>query len=355
MSGATTPVQVSLGRLNGSNGPVRVSASDLPQGVSAQPVTVSGTAATATLDLVAAQSAPSTNFKAVRTTITADPLQNASVAPAQRFAPLDVRVASPYELQLADGTSPNVVLPACAPVDVPLKLPRDIALNDTIHLSVTGLPAGVSADITPSADVAPGGGLTADRTIRFTRTTAAPLPADVTVQAQAPEGTRSLKLHLSAATSSATVTSGLGLTPRLLSDGTQIQVTGNGFCPGTTVRVGNAQASADATLVDAHTLSFHVPALATTGNVTIVPAQGDPAYAAGNTLQIDSFRNTDGFPFHNFDYDGLSLGELTDAFGSDALFVRVNPCGLWGGDCSFQHRNSQPARRDRVADHERGR
>ena len=156
VSGATTPVQVSLGRVNGSNGPVRVSASDLPQGVSAQPVTVSGTAATATLDLVAAQNAPSTNFTAVRTTITVDPLKDASVAPAQRFTPLDVRVASPYELQLADGTSPNVALPACAPADVPLKLPRDIALKDTIHLSVAGLPAGVSADITPSADVAPG-------------------------------------------------------------------------------------------------------------------------------------------------------------------------------------------------------
>jgi hypothetical protein len=335
VSGATTPVPVSIGRLNGSNGPVRVTASGLPQGVSAQPVTVPGTATTATLDLVAAQNAPSTNFGVVPTTITADPLQNASVAPAPRSTPLDVRVASPYELQLADGTGADVVLPACDPVDVPLELPRDIGLNDTIHLSVTGLPAGVSADITPSADVAPGGGLTADRTIRFTRTTAAALPADVTVQAQAPEGTRTLKLHLSTASPSATVTSGLGLTPRLLTDGTQIQVTGNGFCPGTTVRVGNVQATADATVVDANTLSFHVPALATTGNVTIVPAQGDPAYTANNTLQIDSFRNTDGFQFPNFDFDGLSLSELTDAFGSDALFVRVNPCGLWGGDCSF--------------------
>lgn len=340
VSGGTTPVQVSIARLNGSNGPVRVSASNLPRGVSAQPVTVSGT--TATLNLVAAQNAPSTNFGVVRATITADPLHNASVAPAPRSTTLDVRLASPYELQLADGTSADVALPACAPVDVPLKLPRDIGLNDTIHLSLTGLPAGVSADITPSADVAPGGGLTADRTVRFTRTTAAPMPADVTVKAQAPEGIRTLQLHLSTATPTATVTTGLGLTPRLLTDGTQIQVIGNGFCPGTTVRVGN-QASTDATLVDAHTISFNVPVLATTGKVTIAPAQRDPAYDSSNVLQIDSFRNTDGFQFHNFGYDGLSLGELTDAFGTDALFVRVNPCGLWGGDCSFNSGILNPA------------
>jgi hypothetical protein len=66
VSGGTTPVQVSIARLNGSNGPVRVSASNLPQGVSAQPVTVSGT--TATLNLVAAQNAPSTNFGVARAT-----------------------------------------------------------------------------------------------------------------------------------------------------------------------------------------------------------------------------------------------------------------------------------------------
>ena len=61
---------------------------------------------------------------------------------------------------------------------------------------------------------------------------------------------------------------------------------------------------------------FYSP-LATTGNVTILPAQGDPVYSSSNVLQIDSFRNTDGFQFRNFDYDGLSLGELTDAFGTD--------------------------------------
>ena len=332
LSGGTTPVQVNINRLNGSNGPVQVSARNLPTGVSAQPVTTSGT--TATLKLVGAANAPSTDFHPVRATVVADPLHNARVAPAVRFANLDVRVASPYELQLPDGTSANVALPACAPIDVPLKLPRDIGMNDTIHLSVPGLPNGLAAEILPSADVAPGGGLTAERTIRFTRISRVPLPADVMVKATSPDGDRTLTLHLNAASPQATVTPGSGLTPRLMTNGTQMTLTGNGFCPGTQVQVGGTGAIADANVVDPHTITFHMPTLATTGPVTVVPRQGDVAYLTDNSVQVDSFRNTDGFQFHNFDFDGLSLGELTDAFGADALFIRVNPCGFLG-DCSF--------------------
>src|SRR5205823_6431107 len=189
LAGGTTPVQVSLNRVNNSNGPVKVSAAGLPNRVSAQAVTTSGN--TATLMLKGAPDAPSTDFHAVRGAITADPMHNASVAPAPRTIPLDVRVASPYDLQLAGGTAPNVALPACAPVDVSLKLPRDSSLTDTIHLSVDKLPAGVTASLTPSADVAPGtGGFTADRTLRLARTSHAALPADIVVRAQAPTATR---------------------------------------------------------------------------------------------------------------------------------------------------------------------
>ena len=89
LSGGTTPVQVNINRLNGSNGPVQVSARNLPTGVSAPPVTTSGT--TATLKLVGAANAPSTDFRPVRATVVADPLHNARVAPAVRFANLDAR------------------------------------------------------------------------------------------------------------------------------------------------------------------------------------------------------------------------------------------------------------------------
>ena len=56
-----------------------------------------------------------------------------------------------------------------------------------------------------------------------------------------------------------------------------------------------------------------MPRLATTGQVTIVPPAGDPPYVSVNSVHIDSFRNVDAFPFPNFSFDGLSLGELADA------------------------------------------
>jgi hypothetical protein len=334
LDGSSTQVPVDLGRVNGSNGPVQISVAGVPQGVTASVAGNPVTADNATITLTAAPDAPSTDFRPVDMTVIADPMHNASVAPAVRSTRLDMRVASPFDLQLAPGASPDTGLPACAPVSVPVQIPRDIALNETVHMSVTGLPAGVTATILPSPDVAPGGGLTADRTIQLTRTSGSALPADVTVQAQTASITRTMTLHLADAAQTATALPGFGFTSRLEQGvGSQITVTGNGFCPGTRVLVGNSFASADATVVDPQTLSFRVPRLATTGPVTIVPPAGDPAYQSVNSLHIDSFRNVDAFPFANFSFDGLSLGELTDAYGAQELFISVNPCGLFGGDC----------------------
>ena len=108
-------------------------------------------------------------------------------------------------------------------------------------------------------------------------------------------------------------------------------------------------------MIDPHTISFHVPTLATTDRSESTASQGDHGYVTANILQIDSFRNVDGFQFHNFAFDGLSLGELTDAFGADDLFLKVNPCGLWGGDCTVGDRDPRPDRRAAVADHQRRR
>jgi hypothetical protein len=336
LQGQSVDVPVSLTRLNGSTGPVQLSASGLPAGVTAHvvPNPVPGTQQTATLTLTASAGAPGFDVP-VSTTVTADPQGDANVAPAVRTTPLLVKVADPYELKLGTGATSDVALPDCAPVDVPIVVARDGTFNGTVTLAVAGLPAGVSAQIEPSATVAPGGDFFADRTIHFSRSAGATLPANVTVRAtSAGLADRTMTLFVHRATSTATLASGLGLTPRHLGPGTQIGITGNGFCAGTTVLVGNTDAGADATIVDDHTLTFNVPRLATTGAVTIVPPAGEPGYNTNGSLTVASVRNTNGFSFHNPSYGTLSLSSLTDAFGADDLFFSINPCWPWS-DCTI--------------------
>jgi hypothetical protein len=334
LQGKTTDVPLDLTRLNGSDGPVRVSVSGLPTGVTATvgPNPVPGTQGTATLHLAAAADAPPFDVPATAT-IAADPQGNANVAPGARSRSLLLRVASSYELRAPGGTS--VSLPDCAPVDVPLVLARDRAFTGTVTLGVEGLPTGVSARILPSATIAPGGGFDADATLRLSHAPGAALPRDVVVRASSPGAAdRTLALHLAAAARTATLASGLGLTPRHLGPGTTIRIDGNGFCAGTRVQVGNAQASADAVVApDGHSLTFGVPRLATTGPVTIVPPAG-ATYPTSGPLKVDSFRNGAGFQFHNPSFGSLSISELTDAFGADDLFIKINPCWPFG-DCTI--------------------
>jgi hypothetical protein len=335
LAGEQTMVTVALNRLNNSRGPIRVSISGLPSGVTADPVTSGADADAVTLMLKGAPDAASTDFVPTEATITADPLGSADVAPGSRTTRLLVRVASPFDLRLAAGTSSQVQVGACAAADVALEVPRDIAEGDHVALSVQGVPAGVSAQVLPASDVAPGGNLIAERTLRFTRTNAAALPATVTVIARNSTVERRLTLQLARATPSATASPGLGLTPRG-GPGTKITITGNGFCPGTRAQVGNSHAIVDTERIDEHTLTFTVPRLATSGPVKVLPPTGDGPFPTSNSLQVDSFRNRDAFQFANFPYGALSIDELTDAFGADDLFISVNPCGLWGGNCRVQ-------------------
>jgi hypothetical protein len=357
VAGQSLDIPVQVNRINGSSGPIAFSLSNLPRGVSAEPVTVSGNQTTATLTLSAAPDAPDTNFEPITATLTADPLGDPNVGPAPRTAALQVRVARDYQLEVDGSTeaelspkSPLALrLPDCTPLEVPVKIRRDIAMNRDITLTLregkdgaTGLPPGVHAEILPSPVVPPGGNLVAERILRFSidRPTDPQLNAIVlegsTGPGSSPHPMEMLMFRARPEARLATPDTGPGLarTQRLNRAGSRVRVTGNGFCPGTQVLVGNAQASAPARLIDSHTIEFHMPRYATNGQVTIVPPDGLSGYRADGELSIDSFRNVNGFQFVNFGMESYSFGELLDTFGEDDLLSKINPCWPFG-DCSI--------------------
>jgi hypothetical protein len=356
VQGQRLDVPVQITRLNGSSGRIELSASDLPKGVSAAPVTVSGTQTTATITLVADPTAPDTAFVPQEAKLTATP-RDGTAGRTARTVPMLVRVAAEFELssgpisarEQGQHGAIDVEAPPCAPIDVPVRITRDIAMNRDIALKVghstpegllTDLPAGVSAEILPNPVVSPGGGLAAERTIRFRVDPRADFNL-LTVALQGRTGAdpagsaRSLRFLVSKAKPTATIAtstpgSGLGRTPRYGGNGTAVRVHGNGFCPGTSVEVGNSLALAEARLIDDHTIEFNVPRNATTRRLLIHPPEPLAPYRSEDRLTVDSFRNVNGFQFDNYNLGSISLGEMTEAFGADDLFIKINPCWPFG-------------------------
>jgi hypothetical protein len=355
VQGQSVEVPVQVNRLNGSSGPIELTVSGLPEGISAAPLTVPGTRTAATIVLTADPTAPDTGFQPTTATIAADPLGDADVGPGPRTAPLSVRVARDFGLSAGEfsdthlpfGRAIRIEAPDCAPVDVPLKVTRDIAFTREITLSMRGpgtaigLRPGLSGEILPTPLVPPGGALATERTLRVALDPNVSSFAAFTIEGKVDGGSsRVLPMEVSrdedpvATIATGRPGSSYGSTPSLGRKGTAVRIHGDGFCPGTTVRVGNRLASAETTLVDPHTIEFNVPRYATTGPVTIIPRGGDRlSYDTSDSLTVDSFRNTQGLPFENFPFDSLSLDELVEAFGKDEVFLHVNPCWPFG-DCT---------------------
>lgn len=124
--------------------------------------------------------------------------------------------------------------------------------------------------------------------------------------------------------------------PQALQPGTEVTITGPGFCPDSRVQFGNAAAVAKPDSINSSgtTLRVAVPRLATTGPVTVLsgspPVAGSPS---AQSVTIDDYRNTNGFAFHNYAPTGFDINELADLFGTSQVFFSVNPC--WPFDCSI--------------------
>lgn len=330
--GGSVDVPVTATRLNGSDGPLDLRTAGLPPGVSTAfvPNPLGGTAAAATLRLTAGPDAPPAPMGVpTDLTITADPLGNAGVAPEPRSVVKSVRVASQYDLRAPAASSVEVA--ACTSTELPLRLERSSTFDKTVRLTAIGLPPGVSASFAPGPDIPPGGNFFLDVSLRLTGSATRFSATTFVIEATAPGvPTRRLSLTVLPATPSATLKTPNLRAPQRLQAGTTGRIEGNGFCPGTTLRLGTAAGTVTPTVAgDGRALSFVTPRLATSGPVVVVPPSG-AIYPTAEVAVVETFRSTKGLSFGNYPFTGLSLGEAADTFGYDELFFQINPCWPFG-------------------------
>jgi hypothetical protein len=360
VAGQTAQVPVHISRLNGSTGAIEFGVEHLPDGVRALTREVKKDDETdVAITLEALPSAADTDFLPTDATIVARPRVQ-TAGRTDRTANFKIRVAQDFQLSSGgvsdreEGRKIPVQVPDCAPADLPISITRDIMMQRDVNLSIENgaaegsarkaLPAGLQAEFLPDAAVHPGGNLVAARTLRLRATpdvARATNPLPLTVRAvDPPLGTpRTLDLEVSRTADATIASRPVAFTPRFGREGSEVRLHGAGFCPGTEVELaaGNGNAKVPATLIDDHTLAFHVPRFATSGKVKIYPPGEKLApYTTNESLFVDSVRNVNGFAFANEGYPvrRLSLSELVKAFGEDDVFTRVNLCWPFG-DCSF--------------------
>ena len=337
LQGTTTDIPISLTRINGSNGPLTLSATNLPAGVSATftPEPRAGHAgrgghAPDRDRHRAAVLRPAGRHGDGRV----DPAERARSSRSRARSTVPVTVRTQFELSQANPGP--VQIPHCAPADVGLRVQRDFAFatqGKTVSLAVGPLPAGVTAEFLPSATISPNGGLIATPTLRFTRQTGTCPPAsrhgdrDGAERADAHarssrSPTRRRPRRLDPTTTSGAVPSRLQPGSTDPPDRQRLLPRHEGPRRQRPRRGRHRRSSRRST-----GLTFSLPRLATTGAVKVVPPDGATIYACANTLTVRSTRNIErlsvqqprlGEPLVRRDHRSL--------VGTEEMFLSTNPC-----------------------------
>ena len=340
--GTSVDVPIQINRVNGSTGDITFAASGLPAGVTASFIPNPATAAATTLRLTASDTAPvaAAGESFPEFTVTATPAASAGSEP--RSFKKTLRVERNFTVEVAGGAS-VVALPSCLELQVPVLIRRGGSFTGSVNLAASfpGGNGGITATFEPGT-VGPGDG---NASMRLH------VPAsnflsdrDVTVtgsSAGVPSASDSVTIDRVPQTVAATTAR--GLTPRRGGGGTEITLTGGGFCSGSKVQFGNDAADdadraahgpllvADGTDISAggSQMKARVPRLGTTGRIRVIQP-GGPIVVSAADFTVDSYRSRQGFAFDNFGWGNFSFGEMTDLYGIDEMFVHVNLCWPWG-------------------------
>ncbi len=356
--GSGVPDLVTIQRLNGSTGPITFSASGAPTGVqvsfSPNPATGDSTTMTVTADPTApVQEAGA--FPTITITGTPPPADPA-VGSVPRSATAQVDVQQLFRIETPQPLS----VPPCSTLRVPITINTAAGFTGTATLALAGLPADDQASFDPSTITSAG---QTQSVLTLTSQSDISGPAGfATVTATTSSGvsdasgtftvTRVPPSITSLTDSSGTQQLHGGQTPQGASPdlGTIVIIHGQGFCPGSSVYFGNAQASATTQgpapdglgpFGDETILRTSVPSLATSGNVYVVPA-GESLTSPGTAttpFTVDSYRDVNGFPFTNSSQfqsrvGGYSFSDVSDVFGAAATHIDINPCWPFG-DCTI--------------------
>jgi hypothetical protein len=334
--GGTRDLPVTVARLDGATGPVTLSLTGLPPGVSGtfseNPVAATDTGSI--LTLTAASNASSGNFQvSLSASASGAGSQPAAVFTLSIIDALQLAAASSVQVG-ACSTARTTIYANVAPgrlgpvtFAVTTSSPGLTSALSSIQAAVTDSEAQTTLTLASAGGTGPA---TADVT--------ATLPGGPTSQVNIPVqllGPQVTSMDAMGTSSLGTPVAGLlAYTPRALHPGTTVEVTGHNFCNTATVAFGNPQASVTATVKHYvgnqgpyDYIRVTTPRFATSGPVTVT--SGSPAISASSSssLIVDSYRNAEAFNFPNF-YPQLTFQDLTDAFGSQQTYINVNPCGI---------------------------
>jgi hypothetical protein len=356
--GGSTTVPLPIRRLNGSNGNITLSVNGMPAGVSAtfSPQPIAGTGTTTNMTLSAAGDALFVDNSPV--TVIGTP-SSPAVAPAPRSGQLLVTVIPAVTISTDGWGSTYQVVPCTALNIGPIYVNKDatavagdvtLALRVSLGGGFTGdLPSGIHASFDPP--VSPQSTPFSIHTLKISLDPGALNSSqllDVVVVGTSSTATGGTLTTLSqpfalqgvgqGSGSIDQVTPSAGRTPQLLQPGTQVVITGVGFCLPLKVQFGNAQAVVAPDTATLTEVRATVPRLATTGPISLVPSEfaltPEATIVSPSQFAVDSYRNTFGFSFVNYK-PNVTFGQLTEAFGSDQTYFKVDFCPPFGCTVSF--------------------
>ena len=340
----TIEIPLTIHRINGATGDVDIDVEGFTAHVTGS-ATDPGTGTSSTLTVSADHTAPLTD---VPLTISA----SATDTNSQPANTVQIDVITPISFAAPIGITSQTCEPNTFTVEAqvaPGEPGSTVAFSTSFLPATTGLTASATTPITISSGIADtsvhvsstGGGV--DTTLKVTALllNGDSATANIKVTREAPDITAVDAIDNGA---HGPVAGNLAMTPRAQGPGTTIEVYGHGFCDTATVFVGNDHAGVSATVKHKSNgqgpydyIRIETPRLATSGAVTV--EAGSPSVtsaASAASLVVDSYRNTNGWQFHNFD-PTLIFDDLVQAYGTDQTYIHIDPCGFFTlgfGHCS---------------------